>query len=82
MPFMDVLRWGEMAVFVRSERGVERVLGDTWRERHGRMRELGVGASRHLQWNRPPLPFDAFNTVMYQLWLRRHTVRYARMQYN
>ncbi|TKY56792.1 glycosyltransferase protein [Spatholobus suberectus] len=80
MPFMDVLRWREMAVFVRSVRGVKRVLGDTWRERHEQMRGLGVGASMHLQWNQPPLPFDAFNSIMYQLWLRRHTVRYARMQ--
>jgi hypothetical protein len=28
------------------------------------------------------LPFDAFNTVMYQLWLRRHTVRYESIQSN
>lgn len=41
---------------------------------------LSVDASKHFQWNQPPLPFDAFNTIMYQLWLRRHTVRYVRMQ--
>jgi len=80
MPFMDVLRWREMAVFVRSVGGVTRALGDTWRERHERMRKLGVAASTHFQWNQPPLPFDAFNTIMYQLWLRRHTVRYAMVQ--
>lgn len=76
MPFTDVLRWTEMVVFVRSERGVKRAL----KERHERMRGLGVSASKHLQWNQSPLPFDAFNTVMFQLWLRRHTVRYTMMQ--
>ncbi|XP_027333913.1 probable glycosyltransferase At5g03795 [Abrus precatorius] len=80
MPFMDVLRWGDIAVFVRSGEGVTRVLGDTWRVRHERIKGLGVVASKHFQWNHPPLPFDAFNTIMYQLWLRRHTVRYATMQ--
>ncbi|KAK7321539.1 hypothetical protein VNO77_32289 [Canavalia gladiata] len=80
MPFMDVLRWGEIAVFVRSGKGVKRVVGDMWREPHERMRRLGVVASKHLLWNHPPLPFDAFNTIMYQLWLRRHTVRYSNVQ--
>lgn len=28
---------------------------------------LSVDASKHFQWNQPPLPFDAFNTIMYQL---------------
>jgi folylpolyglutamate synthase len=77
MPFMDVLKWKEMAVFVKS--GVKNV---TWRERHENMRRLGVVVGKHLRWNRPPLPFDAFNTVMYQLWLRRHTVRYENIQSN
>ncbi|PNY06650.1 putative glycosyltransferase, partial [Trifolium pratense] len=68
MPFMDVLKWKEMAVFVKSD-----VKNVTWRERHQNMRRLGVVARKHLRWNRPSLPFDAFNTVMFQLWLRRHT---------
>lgn len=83
MPFMDVLRWREMAVFVKSGgRGVKGVLydTDTWRERLADMRGLGVVASKHLRWNHPSLPLDAFSTIMYQLWLRRHTVRYARIQ--
>ncbi|CAJ2653243.1 unnamed protein product [Trifolium pratense] len=77
MPFMDVLKWKEMAVFVKSD-----VKNVTWRERHQNMRRLGVVARKHLRWNRPSLPFDAFNTVMFQLWLRRHTVRYESVQSN
>ncbi|KAI4299513.1 hypothetical protein L6164_032967 [Bauhinia variegata] len=82
LPFMDVLRWQEMAVFVRS-RGVEElkhVLRMTWRERYEHMRGLGVVASKHFVWNESPWPFDSFNTVMYQLWLRRHTIRYRRVE--
>ncbi|GAU42433.1 hypothetical protein TSUD_247750 [Trifolium subterraneum] len=77
MPFMDVLKWKEMAVFMKG--GVKNV---TWTARHENMRRLGVVASKHLRWNRPPLPLDAFNTVMYQLWLRRHTVRYESIRSN
>ncbi|XP_058748155.1 probable glycosyltransferase At3g07620 [Vicia villosa] len=73
MPFMDVLRWKEMAVFVKS--GVKNDT-DTWKKRHDGMKRLGVEGCKHLRWNRPPQPLDAFNTIMYQLWLRRHTVRY------
>lgn len=77
MPFMDVLRWREMAAFVKSGVKIET---DTWREKKENMRRLGVVGSKHLRWNRPAQPFDAFNTVMYQLWLRRHTVRYESVQ--
>lgn len=38
-----------MAVFVSRVGGVTRVLGDTWRARHERMRKLSVGASTHFQ---------------------------------
>jgi len=73
MPFMDVLRWRDMAVFVKSGGKIET---DTWRER----KENGLVGSKHLRWNRPAQPLDAFNTVMYQLWLRRHSVRYESVQ--
>lgn len=29
----------------------------------------------HFQWNLPPVDYDAFNMVMYELWLRRSSVR-------
>ncbi|TQD69525.1 hypothetical protein C1H46_044942 [Malus baccata] len=84
LPFSDVLRWQEIAVFVRRSGGavreLKRVLGRACWERHEKMRELGVAASRHFMWNETPEPFDAFYTLMYQLWLRRHTVRYVRRE--
>ncbi|EEF38159.1 conserved hypothetical protein [Ricinus communis] len=87
LPLMDVLRWQEIAVIVGSSddgfKWVKRVLngtcsrGDTCE----RMRRLGAGASQHLVWNETPEPYDAFHMVMYQLWLRRHTIRYARREW-
>lgn len=83
LPLMDVLRWSEIAVVVGTGggvKGLKAVLGGISEDRYERMRELGVTASRHLVWNAAPQPYDAFHMVMYQLWLRRHTIRYARRE--
>lgn len=90
LPLMDVLRWQEMAVFVGWNKGragvkveeLKRVLyrtcgGD---DRYGEVRGLGVTAGKHFVWNEQPQPYDAFHMLMYQLWLRRHTIRYARRE--
>lgn len=81
LPFMDVLRWQEIVVFVNNNGGakeLKRALGDTGGKRYEQMKGLGVKASQHFVWNELPQPLDSFHTVMYQLWLRRHTIRYAR----
>ncbi|KAM5556525.1 putative glycosyltransferase [Rosa sericea] len=83
LPFMDVLRWQEMALFVGRRGGakeLERVLVRACWERHDQMRRLGTAAGQHLVWNVPPRALDAFHTLVYQLWLRRHTIRYVRRE--
>lgn len=84
MPLIDVLRWSEIAVFVGSGGGageLKRVLSGIGGEEYERMKGLGVTAGQHFVWNEVPEPFDAFHMVMYQLWLRRHTTRYARREW-
>ncbi|KAK2968554.1 hypothetical protein RJ640_009399 [Escallonia rubra] len=84
LPLMDVLRWTEIAVFVGTRggaRGLKEVLRGVGEERYERMKGLGAEASRHLAWNAAPQPHDAFHMVMYQLWLRRHTIRYTRREW-
>lgn len=84
MPLMDVLRWQEIALFVSGTNGVKRMLRRTCGDDNDHscegLRSLGVAASRHLLWNEleDPAQYDAFHMVMYQLWLRRHVIRYAR----
>jgi hypothetical protein len=83
LPLMDVLRWSEIALFIGSNGGAERlkvILGGISEEKYEKMRELGVTASQHLVWNASPQPLDAFHMVLYQLWLRRHTIRYTRRE--
>ncbi|KAL6497934.1 hypothetical protein OROHE_026780 [Orobanche hederae] len=84
-PLMDVLRWADMSLLVKVPRGgvkrLKEVLGGISEGKYAEMRELGVAASKHLVWNEEPQPLDAFHMVMYQLWLRRHAVRYTRREF-
>lgn len=84
LPFMDVLRWQDIAVFVPvgGVKELKRVLDRTYRARHKQMKEFGLKASQHFVWNEVPQPMDAFHMVMYQLWLRRHTIRYPRRDWD
>ncbi|KAJ9541790.1 hypothetical protein OSB04_028296 [Centaurea solstitialis] len=81
LPLMDVVKWSEMAVFVGSgggAKGLKGVLDGITKIRYEQMVESGVMATHHLVWNTEPQPHDAFHMILYQLWLRRHTIRYAR----
>ncbi|PSS32568.1 Glycosyltransferase [Actinidia chinensis var. chinensis] len=84
LPMIDVVRWSEIAVFVGPRGGVgelKRFLSGIDEERYERMRRLGIAAAQHFVWNATPQPLDAFHMVMYQLWLRRHAIRYARREW-
>lgn len=84
LPLMDVLRWSEIAVVMSTRggvKGMKLVLGEISEDKYERMKESGVVATRHLVWNEKPEPYDAFYMVMYQLWLRRHTIRYTRREF-
>ncbi|XP_034919246.1 probable glycosyltransferase At5g20260 [Populus alba] len=85
LPLMDVLSWQKIAVFVGSGGGVKevkRVLDRTCKDDECEgTRRLGVAASQHFGWNEIPQPYDSFYMVIYQLWLRRHTIRYPRREF-
>ncbi|XP_060185100.1 probable glycosyltransferase At5g03795 [Lycium barbarum] len=83
LPLTDVLRWSEMAMLIGNRRGVKGlkdVLRGVHVDRYEKMRGLCVAAAHHMVWNAEPQPYDAFYMVMYQLWLRRHTIRYTRRE--
>ena len=86
LPFSDVLRWSEIALVAPLHGGVEgvrRTMYQVGEEKYARMRETAIRASALFRWD--PLqepaaqePMNAFYALLYQLWRRRHTVRYAR----
>ncbi|KAK1364924.1 Exostosin domain-containing protein [Heracleum sosnowskyi] len=84
LPLMDVIRWSEITVVISTRggvKGMKLLLSEISEDRYERMKESGVVASRNLLWNAEPEPYDAFYMAMYQLWLRRHTIRYTRREY-
>lgn len=83
LPLMDVLRWSDLSLLLSTRGGAKRlkeVLNSVSEEKYGGMKRMASAASKHLVWNEEPQPLDAFHMVIYQLWLRRHTIRYARRE--
>ncbi|CAO2817138.1 unnamed protein product [Amaranthus hypochondriacus] len=82
LPLMDLIKWSEIALFIGSNMSVDEfksALTDT-RENgaYRKMKRLGVEAVHHFLWNESsPQPYDAFHMLMYQLWIRRHAIKYA-----
>ncbi|KAL3845115.1 hypothetical protein ACJIZ3_002518 [Penstemon smallii] len=35
-----------------------------------------LSVQKHFQWNSPPVKYDTFHMVMYELWLRHHVIKY------
>lgn len=80
LPFMDVLRWQQIAVFlgnIGGARELKSLLRNTNGDRYVLQKNSGMAVSQHFEWNPSPQPYDSFHMIMYQLWLRRHTIRYA-----
>ena len=50
LPFGDVIRWSEVAVFV-GPGGIRKAMGEVSGERYRRMREVAVEASVHFRWS-------------------------------
>lgn len=84
LPLMDVLTWQGIAVFVGTSGGareLKRLMERVVVEEYEEMSRSAAAVSKHLVWNDTPQSYDAFYMVMYQLWLRRHTIRYAEREW-
>ncbi|KAG0617273.1 hypothetical protein M758_5G177800 [Ceratodon purpureus] len=78
LPFNDVLNWRKFSLVLRErDYGIlKKVLQGVTRKEY-RILHAGVRqVRRHFEWHSPPVKYDAFHMVMYELWLRRFTIRY------
>ena len=80
LPFSSIVPWSEMAVIIPERRVGELrdiLVGivEQTPERFKRMQELCWKNRKHLIWNNPSQPGDAFDIVMHELWKRRHFTR-------
>ncbi|KAK6916199.1 Exostosin, GT47 domain [Dillenia turbinata] len=78
LPFSDILNWRKFAVVLRERdvyqlKDILKAIPDMeFVALHNNL----VKIQKHFQWNTPPIRHDAFHMVMYELWLRRHVIRY------
>lgn len=78
LPFNDILDWSKFAVILR-ERDVyqlKQILKNISDAEFARLHINMVMVQKRFQGNTPPVKFDAFHTVMYELWLRHRVIKY------
>lgn len=80
LPFQDVLNWKEFSVVlgVKESPNLKTLLSSISTDEYRKMQYLGHQASKHMEWNDPPKPWDAFHMTLHELWVRRHSIKYAR----
>ncbi|KAJ6366400.1 hypothetical protein OIU77_002894 [Salix suchowensis] len=54
---------------------LKRILKGIPETKFEKMRENVLKVQKHFQWNSVQVKYDAFHMVMYELWMRRHTIR-------
>ncbi|KAL2634141.1 hypothetical protein R1flu_005620 [Riccia fluitans] len=74
LPFNKILNWKELAVVVK-ESTVPKLKQILKAADHPRLHKNVETVRRHFTWNTKPQDYDLFNMMMYELWLRRFTIR-------
>lgn len=78
LPFNDILNWRKFAVILKESdvyQLKDRLKAISNEEFIALHRNL-IKVQKHYFWNTPPVRYDAFHMVMYELWLRRHVIKY------
>ncbi|CAM6105293.1 unnamed protein product [Calypogeia fissa] len=78
LPYNDVLDWSKFSLVVETEDipKLKDIIKAVSEEEYVEMQKNVMQVRQHFQWHPEPQPFDAFYMVMYELWLRRHVVRF------
>ncbi|KAJ6741077.1 hypothetical protein OIU79_001078, partial [Salix purpurea] len=78
LPFNDVLDWNNFSVILKEEHApnLEKILKEIPEENYKKMHQNLLQVRKHFQWNPLPVKYDLFRMVMYELWLRRHIIKY------
>uniref|UniRef100_A0A6M2EXE1 Exostosin GT47 domain-containing protein n=1 Tax=Populus davidiana TaxID=266767 RepID=A0A6M2EXE1_9ROSI len=78
LPFNDILDWHKFSVILKEQDvyRLKQILKDIPDNKFVSLHKNLVKVQKHFQWNSPPVKYDAFHMVMYDLWLRRHVIKY------
>eukprot|EP00249_Psilotum_nudum_P000746 c12852_g1_i1 orf=130-1143(+) len=78
LPFNDVLDWNKFSLVISTldmsllKDVLKEVKPSYYRNLHKNLMQV----RRHFEWHAPPKEYDAFYMVMYELWRRRHMLRF------
>ncbi|GAB4857209.1 hypothetical protein Ancab_015117 [Ancistrocladus abbreviatus] len=77
LPFMDILNWKSFSVTVNTLDIplLKKILKGFGSAELSTMQENVRKVRKHFQWNHSPRDYDSFYMVMYELWLRRSSIR-------
>lgn len=77
LPFMDILNWKSFAVVITSSDipNLKKILRSIGSKKYAALQANVLKVRKHFMWNSSPLDYDAFYMVMYELWLRRSSIR-------
>ncbi|XP_075502168.1 putative glycosyltransferase At5g03795 [Primulina tabacum] len=77
LPFEDILNWKSFSITVATLDTplLKKILQGVSSEKYLILQNNVLKARKHFQWHLSPLDYDAFYMVMYELWLRRSSLR-------
>ncbi|KAG5529625.1 hypothetical protein RHGRI_030119 [Rhododendron griersonianum] len=78
LPFNDILDWRKFSVILEENDvyRLKQILKDISNSEFVVLHENLVKVQKHFQLNSPPVKYNAFHMVMYDLWLRHHVIKY------
>ncbi|CAK7355326.1 unnamed protein product [Dovyalis caffra] len=82
LPFNGLLDWNNFSVILKEKDvpNLERIVKGIPEEKYKKMHQNLLQVSKHFKWNSPPVKYDLFHMVMYELWLRHNTNKYDLFQ--
>lgn len=77
LPFADILNWKSFSVVVATLDIplLKRILKGVSSDKFSMFQSNVMKVRKHFQWHPSPVDYDSFCMVMYELWLRRSTIR-------
>ncbi|KAK1273933.1 putative glycosyltransferase [Acorus gramineus] len=78
LPFNDILNWKKFSLILKENDvyQLKSILKAVTDEQFIALHKGVAEAQKHFQWSSPPVRYDAFHMVMYDLWLRHHVIKY------
>uniref|UniRef100_A0A0E0HTY0 Exostosin GT47 domain-containing protein n=1 Tax=Oryza nivara TaxID=4536 RepID=A0A0E0HTY0_ORYNI len=78
LPFSGILNWRKFAVVLKESDVYElkSILKSLSQKEFVSLHKSLVQVQKHFEWHSPPVPYDAFHMIMYELWLRHHVIKY------